>query len=87
MADLKRHIEDLVFERLKPGKVNIIHGARRVGKTHLMRQLIIRSGLKAIWFNCDLPEDFEIISSLNLNNYQAITKGSELVVPRRRGPV
>ncbi len=45
-----------------------------------MKRIVAKTGLKSVWFNCDLPEDFEIIASLNLNNYQSITAGQELLV-------
>jgi predicted AAA+ superfamily ATPase len=80
VPEIKRYIEDYVIEKLKPGKVNVIHGARRVGKTHLLKQISAKTGYKSVWLNGDLPEDYEFLASFNLNNFRSITAGQELLV-------
>ena len=37
---IKRQIFDKVLERVEPGKVVVIYGPRRVGKTTLLNQLV-----------------------------------------------
>ncbi len=40
MKPVKRLIQDRIAERIEPNKTILIFGARRVGKTVLIRQLI-----------------------------------------------
>ena len=40
MAPIKRTLQALITERMQPQKVMLLFGARRVGKTILMRQIV-----------------------------------------------
>jgi predicted AAA+ superfamily ATPase len=40
MADIKRYLQKKIENSLRPNRVVMIFGARRVGKTVLMRQII-----------------------------------------------
>lgn len=40
MEPIKRTLQDLITERMQPQKVMLLFGARRVGKTILMRQIV-----------------------------------------------
>lgn len=56
MEKMKRDIKKLILEKMKPGKVIVLLGARRVGKTFLLKQIM--SGLK---------EEYVFINGENIN--------------------
>ena len=77
---LKREIEDSIFEELVLGKVIMIYGARRVGKTVLLDQLVSRYGGKVSILN---GEDFSteaLLSERTVSNYRQLLTGTNLLV-------
>ncbi len=56
MKMLRRDIFDTIEKRLnnkKDKKIIVIYGARQVGKTTLVKQLLNSATLKGEYFNCD----------------------------------
>lgn len=53
MKVIKRTIFDTLQSSLFKGKVILITGARQVGKTTLLRRLLVESEEKSIWLNAD----------------------------------
>ncbi|MDD3685736.1 MAG: ATP-binding protein [Bacteroidales bacterium] len=77
---LKREIEDRIFEELVSGKVILIYGARRVGKTVLLEQLVSRYKGKVSVLN---GEDFTtsaLLSERTVLNYRQLLAGTDLLV-------
>ena len=77
---LKRDIEDRIFEDLVIGKVILIYGARRVGKTVLLEQLVSRYNGKVSVLN---GEDFTtqtLLAERNVINYRQLLAGTNLLV-------
>lgn len=56
MEKMERDIKKLILEKMKPGKVIVLLGARRVGKTFLLKQIM--NGLK---------EEYVFINGENIN--------------------
>ena len=76
---IKRILEDKIFNRLVSNKVVLIFGARRVGKTVLIKQILDRFGGKYLLLN---GEDFDTLALLepqSIANYKRLLEGIELL--------
>jgi predicted AAA+ superfamily ATPase len=76
---LKRLLEDRICDKLTPNKAVLLFGARRVGKTVLMRQVMERFAGKKLVLN---GEDFDTLSLLepqSVANYRRLLDGVELL--------
>lgn len=79
METIKRLLQDKITARIEPSKVILIFGARRVGKTVLMRQLINDFNGKTMLLN---GEDFDTLSLLeerSIANYRHLLQGIDLL--------
>ena len=75
-----RKAEYLIKNKIKPGKVVVLHGARRVGKTFLIKEYLKTVGEKYILWN---GEDFavhELLSRRSVQNYKNILGSTKLLV-------
>ncbi len=80
MPLITRSIEDKIIQKLKPNKVVIIVGARRVGKTELVKQVLKRLKEKPLILNGD---DVDTINALNIKstaNYKRLLGNIKLLV-------
>ena len=77
---IKRAIYDKIEATIGKNKVVIITGARRVGKTHLLENLMQHFNGKCVYLNGDLPETKSIISEKNLNTYERLIGKSRLLL-------
>ena len=76
---IKRLLQEKISKRITPGKVVIIYGARRVGKTVLLRELVNSFEGKTLLLN---GEDYDVQSMLanrSVANYRHLFNGVELV--------
>lgn len=76
---IKRLLQEKISKRITPGKVVIIYGARRVGKTVLLRELVNLFEGKTLLLN---GEDYDVQSMLanrSVANYRHLFNGVELV--------
>ena len=78
--EIIRKIENRIISFLEPGKVNILYGARRVGKTHLLKKIANEQNVSYLWLNGELPEVQENLETKNLNNYRNLFAGFQLVI-------
>lgn len=72
MLTIDRIIEQKISQRIQAGKVLVLFGARRTGKTFLLRRLFQKSEEPALFFN---GEDFDVQRSLanrSTAHYRAI---------------
>ncbi len=60
----KRHLQKNVEQNLFKGKVVIIYGARRVGKTTLCKQLVDKYD-KSVYINCELYQYRSVLETTN----------------------
>ena len=75
-----RKAQYLIKSKIKPGKVVVLHGARRVGKTFLIKEYLKTVGEKYILWN---GEDFavhELLSRRSVQNYKNILGSTKLLV-------
>ena len=76
---IKRLLQEKISKRITPGKVVIIYGARRVGKTVLLRELVNSFEGKTLLLN---GEDYDVqsmLSNRSVANYRHLFNGVELV--------
>jgi uncharacterized protein len=69
--EIKRALYNMLLKDLLPGKVNILYGARRVGKTFLLRKVCSEAGFTFLWLN---GEDEETASVLKLQNTSTLKR-------------
>jgi predicted AAA+ superfamily ATPase len=76
VSTIPRFLEDIIFEKLKPGLVIGLFGARRTGKTFLMERLKSRlADKKVLMMQGDNIDAAEIISSQRLSILKQFTSG------------
>lgn len=79
MNTIKRILQDKISERIEPNKAILLFGARRVGKTVLMREIIKTFSGKSMLMN---GEDYDTIALLNersIANYKHLLEGVDLL--------
>ena len=79
MEPVRRLLESRITAKIQPNKVVLIFGARRVGKTVLMRQLISNFNGKTLFLN---GEDYDALALLNEqtnSNYRHLLDGVDLL--------
>lgn len=77
---INRKAQNLLKSKVKPGKVVILHGARRVGKTFLIKEYLETVEEKYIFWN---GEDFavhELLNRRSVQNYKNILGSTKLLV-------
>lgn len=76
-----RSITNDVEKALEPGKATIVYGARQVGKTTLIKEIIERSKFdKPFYVNADVITHHEVLSSRDLNRLASFLEGVNLLV-------
>lgn len=77
---ITRKVESVILESLVPGKVVILLGARRTGKTVLLKKIVSMISEPSIFFN---GEDFEVqrlLENRSVANYEKILGTTKLLV-------
>lgn len=77
---IDRAIEGELKRRLVAGKVNVLYGAMRVGKTFLLRKIEKELGLKTFWINGEDLYFQEILSERSVANYKRLFTDVELLI-------
>ena len=76
---IKRIIEDNIHRRMFQGKAIIIYGARQVGKTTLVKQIV--SQFKDVtWFNADELQTRELFEMQNLSLFKSHVPNRGIIV-------
>ncbi len=76
---IKRIIEDNIHRRMFQGKAIIIYGARQVGKTTLVKQIV--SQYKDVtWFNADELQTRELFEMQNLSLFKSHVPNRGIIV-------
>jgi len=78
--NISRKAENFIKNKTKPGKVVVLHGARRVGKTFLIKKYLKTVDEKYIFWN---GEDFavhELLNRRSIQNYKNILGSTKLLV-------
>ena len=80
---MKRHIQAEIENQLHKGKVIVLYGARRVGKTFLSKQILEKqekSGKKCSFINCELFEAKKNIETTNEQELKRYFGNADFVV-------
>lgn len=77
---IARKIESLILESLVPGKVVILLGARRTGKTVLLKKIVSMVSEPAIFFNGEDIEVQRLLENRSVANYEMILGNSRFLV-------
>lgn len=80
MEKIKRTIYDRIVQRLKPNKVILLFGARRVGKTILLRQIIGQFDGKCLLLNGEDSNTLILLEQQTVANYRQLLQGVDLLV-------
>jgi predicted AAA+ superfamily ATPase len=79
MEPLKRLLQDRIANRIEPNKAILIFGARRVGKTILMRQLVKNFAGKAMMLNGEDYDTLALLEEQSIANYRHLLEGVDLL--------
>jgi len=79
MEPVKRFLEERVRTKILPNKAVLIFGARRVGKTILLRQIIDKFEGKVLLLNGEDLDSVSILNEKSISNYSHILDGVNLL--------
>lgn len=79
MEPVKRLLQERIASRIEPNKAILIFGARRVGKTVLMRQLINDFKGKTMLLNGEDYDTLALLEERSIANYRHILEGVSLL--------
>ncbi|MGN0223068.1 MAG: ATP-binding protein [Muribaculaceae bacterium] len=79
MAEIKRILQDEILRRIKPQKVMLLFGARRVGKTVLLRQIVNSWPGKTLVLNGESIDTARLLSERTVANYRNLFQGVGLL--------
>ncbi len=76
---ITRTLENKILERLHSGRAIILYGARRVGKTTLIKT-ISQKLERVAYFNADLATDRDLLAAKSLDYLRAVLKDYKFIV-------
>ncbi len=79
MDVIKRTIEKRIVERLTPGKAVLIFGARRVGKTVIMKQIVADYQGKTMLLNGEDDDTLSLLENISSSNYKHLFQNIDLL--------
>ena len=79
MERIKRTLQSRITERLAPGKVVLIFGARRVGKTVLLREIVAAHHGKTMLLNGEDHDMLALLENRTVANYKRLLDGIDLL--------
>ncbi len=79
MDVIKRTIEKRIVERLAPGKAVLIFGARRVGKTVIIKQMVADYQGKTLLLNGEDYDTLSLLENISSSNYKRLFQGIDLL--------
>lgn len=79
METIERDLSTLLRQSLKPNKAVLLFGARRVGKTVLMHQLIDEFEGKVLLLNGEDYDAQQLLATKSIANYKQLLSGIELL--------
>jgi predicted AAA+ superfamily ATPase len=79
METIIRDLQKKILTNLKPNKVVMIFGARRVGKTVLLHQIINRFKEKTLTLNGEDYDALNLLENRSIGNYRNLLNGIKLL--------
>jgi uncharacterized protein len=80
MKYIDRCIEQNFHEYLKPNKVTILLGARRVGKTELLKRQLTTINEKYLFLNGEDTETLAVLNNRSVENYKRLLGENKLLI-------
>jgi len=80
MEIIEREITETILRKVKPGKVIIINGARRVGKTILLREMINKLNEPCLLLNGEDYNTLELLARRSAENYRQILGSKKILI-------
>ena len=80
MRIIERILEKRIEGKLKPNKVVLIFGARRVGKTTLINQIVKKFTGKTMILNGEDNDALALLNEKSISNYRNLLKNVDLLV-------
>ncbi len=80
MEFIQRELEKIIAEKIQPGKVVIISGARRVGKTVLVNTLIKQMSKNILFLNGEDINTHLALEKRSVENYKNLLGSKEVLV-------
>ncbi len=77
---IKRTIQKIIEDNLFEGKIIIIYGARQVGKTTLVKEILKNHDKKTLYINCDEPDFRNQLLNKTSTELKAFIGDNEIVV-------
>ncbi|MGB2791062.1 MAG: AAA family ATPase, partial [Candidatus Moraniibacteriota bacterium] len=74
--NLKKKIENDFGKR----KIILVYGARQVGKTTLMKEILVSFSGEKVLYNCDLDAMRELLGKQNLEHLRSLVEKYELII-------
>lgn len=78
--EIERILYSNILARLKPNKINLITGTRRVGKTFLIQKIIRDTALKVFMMEGEDVDVQNLLAEISIANYKRIFSETELLV-------
>ncbi len=75
---IKRWLKDEIVKSLKDNRITILYGARQVGKTTLVKELV--SEYNGVYFSCDEPDIREAFSNKTSSEMKNFIKDAKFIV-------
>lgn len=79
METIKRILQDKITDRIEPGKVVLIFGARRVGKTVMIRNIVDAYPGRTMMLNGEDYDTLNLLEKRTVANYRHLLEGIDLL--------
>jgi len=73
-------VEKYIFGNGSNRKLIVIYGARRVGKTTLVKEILKKNAQNSAYYSCDFPDTREVFAYKNVKNISKLVKNLKLLV-------
>jgi len=80
MIRIKRELQDKIIKKLQPNKVIVITGARRVGKTFLLKEIISGLASDHLFLNGEDINTHLLLEKRSAENYRYIIGSKKIVI-------
>ncbi len=77
---IKRLLQTVIEERIFMGKVVLLLGARQVGKTTLIKEILKKFPFEYVFYNCDEPETRDLLSNVNLTTLKYAFGNNKIII-------
>lgn len=76
---ITRSLQGIIEEKLFKGKAIIVIGARQVGKSTLLREIVNTKNMASLFLDCDEPEVRELLTNTNTQRLKALSGTTKLL--------